>query len=432
MTPHEIRDNVFAQLKAKKIPQAEFGLFFTTKHELNLNNGQITLLRTTQNSRFSLSVINQKQQNGVANINKIDPQSLTQSVSSAIDIAKASPKDAAHAIAPYQNPQTFHKGLEAPDLEKMYTRFHTFQTQVKKQYPKIVLEDTILSFTQSTRFYQNTNGVDFKEYLGSYLFNTCFTAKDGKHTSSFNGTAFNTLDLDQELLDYATISSLFSQITEQTHLKSVPTHFVGDLIITPDCLIDFIEYFISIYLSESALISGTSILKDSLQKLVASPLFSLHSQPLSSDMATNYFMTGDGFAAQNSTIIDQGVLRGFLLGLYGARKIGQARAVNDGDNYVVDPGQHSYKELIKNTRQGILLCRFSGGDPSSSGDFSGVAKNSYYIKNGKIQYPVNETMIAGNILEMFKNILAVSQERINFGDAILPWIAFSGISVSGK
>ena len=79
-----------------------------------------------------------------------------------------------------------------------------------------------------------------------------------------------------------------------------------------------------------------------------------------------------------------------------------------------------------------MLCRFSGGTPNNNGDFSGVAKNSYYIEDGKIKYPVIETMISANLVEMFKNIVAVSAERINFGNALLPWMLVSGITISGK
>jgi len=86
--------------------------------------------------------------------------------------------------------------------------------------------------------------------------------------------------------------------------------------------------------------------------------------------------------------------------------------------------------MIKNIDKGILLCRFSGGYPSDSGEFSGVAKNSYYIENGQIKHPVIETMISGNISDMFLNISDISNENINFGDVILPWITFNGITIS--
>ena len=78
----------------------------------------------------------------------------------------------------------------------------------------------------------------------------------------------------------------------------------------------------------------------------------------------------------------------------------------------------------------ILLCRFSGGYPSDAGDFSGVAKNSYYIEKGKIKFPIIETMISGNIAQMFMNINNISKETVDFGDSILPWISFDGVTIS--
>ena len=80
--------------------------------------------------------------------------------------------------------------------------------------------------------------------------------------------------------------------------------------------------------------------------------------------------------------------------------------------------------------QGVLLSRFSGGYPASNGDFSGVAKNSYYIENGEIKYPITETMVSGNVREMFESLDEVSCDRIDFGSGILPWISFKGITVS--
>jgi len=116
--------------------------------------------------------------------------------------------------------------------------------------------------------------------------------------------------------------------------------------------------------------------------------------------------------------------------LYGAKKTGGKRIANQGGCYIVDPGTESLDDMIKNIDRGIVLCRFSGGNPSDSGEFSGVAKNSYYIEKGKIKFPIIETMISGNISQMFMNINNVSKENIDFGDSILPWISFDGVTIS--
>ena len=88
--------------------------------------------------------------------------------------------------------------------------------------------------------------------------------------------------------------------------------------------------------------------------------------------------------------------------------------------------------MIKNVKKGILLGRFSGGSPAANGDFSGVAKNSYLIENGEITKPLSETMIAGNIVKMFNDIISVSKEKVDYGNAIVPWMHSTGITISGK
>jgi PmbA protein len=78
----------------------------------------------------------------------------------------------------------------------------------------------------------------------------------------------------------------------------------------------------------------------------------------------------------------------------------------------------------------VLLNRFSGGRPNDKGDFSGVAKNSYYIENGAVAYPISETMVSGNMARLLHDILAISRERADFGYAIYPWIRIGGIGIS--
>ena len=76
--------------------------------------------------------------------------------------------------------------------------------------------------------------------------------------------------------------------------------------------------------------------------------------------------------------------------------------------------------------------RFSGGEPSPSGEFSGVAKNSFLIENGKLVTALTETMISGCIADMLKTVRAISSEVLRDGTCSLPFIAFDGVTVSGK
>jgi PmbA protein len=95
---------------------------------------------------------------------------------------------------------------------------------------------------------------------------------------------------------------------------------------------------------------------------------------------------------------------------------------------IVKAGVSDLQELINGITQGIIINRFSGNVNPVNGDFSGVVKGGQYIKNGEIQYPVKELMVAGNVFDALKNIIGVSKETKIMSDAILPYIAFDNIS----
>ena len=418
-------------LKKLGADKAQCVLSGSQQWELNVEAGLISLVRTTYNNALQFKVIKDNRQ-GVASSNKTDRKAIDETAESAMEIVSASQPDSAYAIADKQEPGVFAAGLVQPDMETMYERLETFVQQAKQEFPRTILEQAVLEFTLRTSYFLNSNDVNFETTKGLHGFWVMFTSKEGKKTSSFNYSGVSTKELDKDLMRYGSVHELLKQSDEQVDTRSLKGKFEGDVLITPDCLSDFIGYFTGTFLSDHSLIAGTSILKDRLNEEVASSRFTLHCKPLAEEIADNYFVTADGYKAQNSTLVERGVLRSFLLSLYGSRKTGKERAVNNGGAYIVEPGDRSLDDIVGSVDKGILLCRFSGGHPSENGDFSGVAKNSYYIEKGAIRYPVEETMISGNVSELFNKIKAISKERINFGSAVYPWLLASGLTVSGK
>ena len=400
------------------------------KHELNVAAGEINLFRTTFNTNLSLTGI-LKNKKGSITINTLDKQSIDEAAKQVIELAESSKPDEANDISEKQPPKEFSSGLQKPDIDKMYSRLKEFMEYSKEAYPNTILEGIHYDFTVSNSFLMNSNGVKFSTNKGIYTVVVMFTTKEDKKTSSFNYVVNLSKDLDKPIKDCDSIDRLLKQSSEQLETFSIPEKFIGNVIITPECM-DEIIGGITGFLSDYPLITGISVYKDKLEKVIADSKLSLYSKPLSDVFTSNYYVTSDGYEARNSTIIDKGVLKTFLLGLYGSRKTGLPKAVNEGGCYIIDSGDTAFDEIIKSTEKGILLCRFSGGRPSDNGDFSGVAKNSYYIENGKIKYPISETMINGNIVDMIKNIKQISSERVNSGYHLYPWIKFDGLTVSGK
>ena len=398
------------------------------KRELNVDAGEFSLFRTTANHGISLSVI-KDQKKGSLSINKINQDDIDEAVVTVLKMAASSMPDEAYDISENQPAKSFSKGPTDPELDKMYSRMDEFMDFSNSTFPITIIEQAIMDFSSGTSCYRNSNGVAFDETGGSYSFSAMFTSKEGSDTSSFNSAGFSTLDMDKPLHKGGSIERLMKESAEHVRTKPVPGKFTGEIIITPDCIADFIGFILG-NISDYRLIAGTSLFRDSIGESITNGILTLYSMPLSDNLSGGYFVTGDGYEAANATIIEQGILKTFLLSLYGSNKTGLKRGPNSGGSLMIDPGKTELDDIVKSVNQGVLLSRFSGGSPSDNGDFSGVAKNSFYIKDGEIQYPISETMVSGNIVDMFHNIKNISKDIVNFGDEIFPWIHFGGITVS--
>lgn len=427
----ELAEYCLSALQEAGAEKAQCILRVSEKSELNVASAKISLLRTTQNAELALLAILQDKKAALT-INETSRPAIELAAKEVVELARISQPDPANDIAEATGgAQSFESGPSSSDLELMYDRVRTFLDELARKYPLVGLEEMALEFTRVRKLFLNSNKVDFTENEGLYRFVAMFTSKEGEKSSSFNAASYCGHTLDREIFDYGSVERLIRQNSEQITTRAVEGKFTGDVIITPDCLCDFLSTLTG-YLGDFSMMTGNSIYKDSIGSRITSPSFSLHSRPVSGEVAAGYFVTRDGYRAEDCCIIENGILRTHLLGLYASNKTGRKRAVNNGGCYVVDPGEKSFDDMVKNVKRGILLCRFSGGNPSDNGDFSGVAKNSYYIEDGEINYPISETMLSGNIAEMLQNIAEISKERVDFGTAKLPWITVGGLLISGS
>jgi len=430
MKYREILDYCIKSFKDKGIDKSKCTLDQTEKRELYFNNGSVSMFRTTFNTRLSLNAI-KNDKLGSITLNKTDKASLDKAIEDAIALANASQPDPANDISEFQPSEDFTSGVMVPDNDKMYFRLNEFLNHVKTAYPITHFEEGGLSYIRTNYFFKNSNGVDYSQDQGEYQFMTMFTSKKDKKISSFNYTYKLMKGLDEKLIDIVNLKALLKQSAEEIDAKPFDKKFTGEIIITPDCLGSTLSPLMS-HLGDYYHITGASLLKDKLNEKIASEKFTLRADPVCDRYATNSFITGDGYKNQNAVIIEKGMLKTFLLSLHGAKKTGKARSLTDGSNMSVDTGDTALADMIKNTKQGILLSRFSGGEPNNNGDFSGIAKNSYYIENGEIKYPVKEIMINGNALGMLNDIEEISKESIDYGFSNYPWVKIKNITISGK
>ncbi|MDR0936877.1 MAG: TldD/PmbA family protein, partial [Oscillospiraceae bacterium] len=275
----------------------------------------------------------------------------------------------------------------------------------------------------------NSNGTRGFITYGYYSLSIEYSGRDGDNTTGFGYTGFNTLDVASPVMGQAEVRRLLSEAEAQLSPKSVEGKFDGKLLVAPGCLDNFLHYAISLGTSDSALIEKQSPWLDKLNTKVADEKLTVTANPFHKSIVAAGRFNGDGYLSEIQPVIERGTLVSYQLSQYGALKTGNERAKST-NSYIIEPGNTPLAELIASIDDGVLINQFSGGSPSPAGDFSGVAKMSFRIKNGKIAEALTETMISGNLFAMLQNIDGISSETVEDGGGSAPWIVFNGITVS--
>ena len=147
----------------------------------------------------------------------------------------------------------------------------------------------------------------------------------------------------------------------------------------------------------------------------------------------------EGVRVQSRAIVEDGVLCGYFLGSYSARKLGMVSTGNAGGNHnllmksssAISQGLDC-SALLKLMGKGLLVTELLGhGINPVTGDYSRGAAG-FWVERGEIQYPVNEITIAGNLNQMFQNIVAVGSDVLVQGSRQCGSILVEGMTVAGR
>ena len=396
--------------------------------ELNIDGGEFSLMRSGFKTGLSLKAI-KEQRTGRISTNSCEREAIDRAVADCMAAALAAQPDEAESIAPKGENGHFTDGVLAPDRDRLFDRLQEYMDTLKAEYPKVIMEQLVAKYDHDDILLMNTNGVEMRYENGAYVFSTMFSAHAGEKAGSFNGTYHLTKNLDRPVMELDMMRRLLQDAEADLTAAPVPEKFEGTLLVTPAFMGEFLGTALDCYAGDSALIGGTSIWRDKLGQQVASAGITLETRPLDERIVCGERFDADGFRSENGVILQDGVLKSFCLSNYAARKTGLKRAANQSGAYFLRPGEKSLEELIAGIENGILINRFSGGAPGPSGDFNGVAKNSFLIRNGRLAGAVTETMISGNFSHLLQNLRGISRETACDGMTVLPWAAFDGVTV---
>lgn len=186
-------------------------------------------------------------------------------------------------------------------------------------------------------------------------------------------------------------------------------------------------------MSGGALYRKTSFLLGKLDSPVFSPAVNLLQRPFIPRGAGSARFDGEGVAARERSLAEDGVLRGWLLGSYAARKLGLTSTGNASGAYnvLVPPGPLGFEALLKEMRTGLLVTGLMGqGVNPVTGDYSRGAEG-YWVEGGEIQYPVDEVTVAGNLLDMYRRIAAVGSDVDSRGGVRVGSLLVEGMTIAG-
>jgi PmbA protein len=185
--------------------------------------------------------------------------------------------------------------------------------------------------------------------------------------------------------------------------------------------------------SGGSLYRKSSFLLDSLGETVFAPLVQIDDVPdIRRGMASAPF-DDEGVATVRRRVVSNGVLQGYFLGSYSARKLSMRSTGNAGGNHnliLADTGE-SFVELLRKLDRGLLVTELLGmGVNSVTGDYSRGAAG-FWVEGGEITYPVQEITIAGNLREMFTRIVAVGNDILVRGSRQCGSILIDGMTIAG-
>ncbi len=142
----------------------------------------------------------------------------------------------------------------------------------------------------------------------------------------------------------------------------------------------------------------------------------------------------DGMATKDRLIIQDGILQGYILSAYSARKLDMKPTGNAGGvhNLIIDPGTDDLNAMVQAMGRGLLVTELIGfGVNQVTGDYSRGAAG-FWVEKGEIQYPVEEITIAGNLAEMFRQIVTTGKDIDTRGNIQSGSIWIENMTVAGN
>lgn len=418
-------ERALAAMRAAGLDAGQATARRAVQRELNVAHDEPSLLRSTDTIALQLTGLVDGRR-ATAELSSFDADAIERRVAGLAADARAAPQDDANAVSSGQCGDIAHGPL-AGDIDAMAERTRELLDFRAREAATTMIEEAALSHVRLAARTLTSGGSDLACEIGWYEATAMATARDGGRVSSFAaaGGTCDTLD-GAPLSERFSIGDMLVECGQQLETRPFGERLEGEVVLEPAAVEDLVGWLLE-QIGDTHLIAGTSVYKGAVGRSVASPLFTLASRFDAPGVAA---VSGDGFATPEVVVVRDGRLETLAPSLYGSRKTGIHHVPLAGAGWQVAAGTASRDDLVAGVHRGALVGRLSMGKPTPTGDFSGVVKNGFALRNGARDGALSETMVTGNVARMLQSIVAVGRDRVDCGRWLLPRLRIEGLVFS--
>jgi len=381
-----------------------------------VRHGEVETIEYNRDKGISVTVYIGKQQ-GHASSSDFSPQAVRDTVDAALSIARFTASDDCAGLA-----DADLLARDIPDLDL----WHPWSLPVERAIelaqvceaagfavdPRISNSEGATVSTQESHFVYG-NSLGFLDGYPSSRHSVGCSLIAGKNDAMQRDDWYETTRVPADLAAPETVGRRAGErALKRLGARKIATAQVPVLFEAPIAS-SLLGHFVSA-VSGGSLYRKSSFLLDSIGQQVFAPFVKISDLPhIRKGLASSAF-DGEGVATQARDVVKDGVVQGYFLASYSARKLGMKSTGNAGGNHnliLQDTGE-DFAALLRKMGSGLLVTELLGqGINPVTGDYSRGAAG-YWVAGGEIAYPVQEITIAGNLKDMFRNIVAVGNDVI--------------------
>jgi PmbA protein len=434
----ELSKSALAKAKQLKCEGAKVSAKSDVSLRVSAENRKFTIASSVTSQSFGLAV-HKDRKRGSAAVNTVKSEDVVFAVEEALQLAKYSVPDeyltlASKEIAPRAKPLDFlhDKKLTNVDQIELQELMEDILENVFTD-ERIALERFDVGVSDSYHNLMNSEGVFQSEVQTSIGWSFMGMARAGDQVSGMDytgGFSYSSKDFRERMRREA---EQFAQKLVASLDPIKCPEYKGNVLLTPRAVRSLILSHIMFHASGSSVMDGKSKWIKSVGEEVCSPLLMLSDHPHAKHFSGATSFDSDGLPTRDTSIIERGILKSHLHSCYTAKRTGTTSNGFAGGAFglILAPGATLLDDLKNSSNELLVVDRFSGNTDPLTGDFSGVAKSSRLLRNGRDVGPVSETMIAGNMLELLRSIAGVSKEtEIVGGSYSAPYVLLGPVTVS--